>query len=403
MEDWYTDIIFFEALTPERRKAIRAAMSEDPELTRSFVRWRQVRAAVRSQIAACVPDRQLLVLYALDEAGQGGVLSGEERAALAEVRHDIEAAIEAHPGLGDVVERIQEEQRVFDAVWEAHVAQQPAPARDAMPARPDRTRQDRDPRPARAQRTASVYRQWGGRIAAAALVVAAAVLSVMLLSEDNGQTVVATGEGDVRAVALGDGSTVRLMANSRLAYTLPDANEPFDRTVTLDAGRAFFDVATASRRFVVETPTARTIVLGTSFGVQVRSGETQVVLASGRVTVAARDDTARAVTLQPGQASRVASDATPTAPASVDITDALDWTGLFIFRETPISTIVERLARHYQTTVTVAPALQDQAVTGTFERQRALAPILETIATTLEARVERTDDGYRIQPVRDVP
>jgi ferric-dicitrate binding protein FerR (iron transport regulator) len=135
--------------------------------------------------------------------------------------------------------------------------------------------------------------------------------------------------------------------------------------------------------------------------VQVRSGETHVVLASGRVEVAAREDTVQAVTLQPGQASRVTSEGTPTAPASVDITDALDWTGLFIFRETPMATIAERLARHYQTSITVAPALANQAVTGTFEQQRALASILQTIAATLEARVERTDDGYRIQPGSD--
>jgi ferric-dicitrate binding protein FerR (iron transport regulator) len=240
-------------------------------------------------------------------------------------------------------------------------------------------------------------------MAAAALVVVAVVLSVMVLSEDKDRTVAATAADDVRQITLADGSTVRLMANSRLVYATPGAEEPFDRTVTLDEGRAFFEVAAAPRRFVVETPTARTIALGTSFGMEVRSGETQVVLATGRVEVAARGDTARAVTLQPGQVSRVTSEGTLTAPASVDITDALDWTGLFIFREAPMATIAERLARHYQTSITVAPALANQAVTGTFEQQRALAPILQTIAVTLEARVERTDDGYRIQPGGDAP
>lgn len=392
MEEWRNDIIFFEELTPERRAEVQAAIGDDPELARSFARWRQVRVALRERIDARVPDRRLLVLYALDDAGHSDVLSADERAELAAVRSDIEAALEHHPGLNAVVDRIQEDQEAFESAWRAHVPEQTTPARE-----PASSRTDRDPRPSQAQRTPSA-RRWRWRAAALALVALLAVVSVMVFSGDEGQKVVATGADEIQQITLADGSTVRLMANSRLAYDAPRGDASFDRVVSLSEGRAFFDVAAASQRFVVETPSARTTALGTSFGVRVQNEETEVVLASGRVEVAARTDAAQAVTLQPGQVSRVTSNAAPTEPATVDVADALAWTGLFIFRDTAVPVIVERLAAHYQTSIAVAPALRDQAVTGTFERTRPLDQILQTIATTLEAQVVRTDAGYRIEP-----
>jgi len=391
MEELRTDIVFFEELTPERRAEVRAAIGDDPELVRTFVRWRQVRAALRERIDARVPDRQLLVLYALDDAGHGDVLDADERAALEDARASIEAALAQHPGLGDVVERIQDDQTAFESAWSAHTAAAGAPSRE--PARADRA-----PRPSYAQRAASTRRRWGWRAAALAVVALIAMVSVMVFSGEDRRTVVATGETDVQQVSLPDGSTVRLMAQSRLEYDRPDAAASFDRTVTLSEGRAFFDVAGASQRFVVETPTARTTALGTSFGVQVRGQETEVVLASGRVQVASRTDATQAVTLQPGQTSRVGSNAAPSTPSSVDVADALAWTGLFVFRDAPVPVIAERLTQHYQAEVSVAPVLRDQAVTGTFERTRPLDEIVRTIAATLGAQVERTDAGYRIAP-----
>jgi len=173
MEELRTDIVFFEELTPERRAEVRAAIGDDPELVRTFVRWRQVRAALRERIDARVPDRQLLVLYALDDAGHGDVLDADERAALEDARASIEAALAQHPGLGDVVERIQDDQTAFESAWSAHTAAAGAPSRE--PARADRA-----PRPSYAQRAASTRRRWGWRAAALAVVALIAMVSVMV-------------------------------------------------------------------------------------------------------------------------------------------------------------------------------------------------------------------------------
>jgi len=396
MEDRRDDIIFFEELPPERREAVWNAIRKDEDLARTFAQWREIRAALREQLHTQVPDRRLLVLYALADTGHVDVLSADERAELDAERAGIEQALRMHPGLGDAVQRIQDDQEAFDSAWDAHFASQETTESSA-----DRRPADRRARPPRSQRSGSTARRWAWRVGALAAVVVLAVVSVMMFSEDASPTVVATESGEVRQVELADGSTVRLMADSRLAYTPSRTADDFNRQVRLDAGRAFFEVTTSARPFVVETPTARTTVLGTSFGVEAQSDETRVVLADGRVEVASRTASAPPVALQPGQSSRVSRDAAPTAPEAVDVAEALGWTQLFLFRDTPMNRIANRLAQHYETPVAVDEALRDQAVTGTFEHEQPLPDVLKALAATLNAQVVATESGYRLQPGTD--
>ncbi len=395
MEDQRDDIIFFEELSPERREAVRDAIRADGDLARTFAQWRQIRATLREQLHAHGPDRRLLVLYALDDAGQGDVLSPDEHAELGAARDSIEQALGRHPGLADAVQRIQDDQEAFESEWTAHAAAQEN-AKRPTEHRPG----DRAARPPRSQQS-SATRRWAWRVGAIAAVAVAAIIGVLMLSDGASQTVIATGPGEVQQVSLADGSTVRLMADSRLTYSPVRNADAVDRQVTLNAGRAFFEVTASPQPFVVETPTARTTVLGTSFGVEARGGETRIVVADGRVEVASRRASDEPVALEPGQFSQVTRNAAPTPPEAVDIGNALEWTQLFLFRDTPVDRIADQLAQHYQTPVAVAPSLRDQAVTGTFEHEQPLPDVLNALAATLNARVVSAGDGYRLQPRTD--
>jgi len=76
---------------------------------------------------------------------------------------------------------------------------------------------------------------------------------------------------------------------------------------------------------------------------------------------------------------------------------ALAWSGLFVFRDTPLSSALERLALRYNVRVEASDALAAQPITGTFKAQQPLADVLGALALTLGARVERTaDGGYRL-------
>jgi ferric-dicitrate binding protein FerR (iron transport regulator) len=184
-------------------------------------------------------------------------------------------------------------------------------------------------------------------------------------------------------------------------FTHPAEQEAPIRQVTLDRGRAFFDVQPRTRTsFQVHTPTAVATVLGTQFGVTTAADTTEVVLASGSVRVDPADASgSRAVVLEPGQRSWVAKGDAPASPSPVDLTAALEWTGLFVFRSVPMDAVAQRLGQRYDVHITAAPALADEPITGTFEREQPVQQVLSALAATLGAEVQQQEKGhYRLVP-----
>lgn len=412
MNDVYEALLFYEEMPPRKREAMRERLKEDPDLADDLARWREMEQAVAEKMRESVPDRRLLVLYALEQEDRRDLLSTQEQMALDEARGDIERAIRNHPGLEDVVARIQEEHADFNAVWEEGPVEAPAQEQadaeapegvDVVAAsdadRRDATarRSDREARRSRSQQDGQMWR----RLAGAAMVAVAAVLVLFLWPREPAQNVVEVAAGEMQTVELVDGSTVRLVGETRLTYA-EATGEAFDRRVTLEYGKALFNVADVKgeRRFVVSTPTARATVLGTRFGVETAPEVTEVTLASGKVTVG-RADGDRSVELQPGQQSRVERDADPSAPESVDLLAELDWSGMMIFRKTPVEDIADRLSSLHGVDITVDEALKGEPVSGEFDQSRAPKQVLQVVATALDARLEGSaESGFELRPSR---
>lgn len=242
-------------------------------------------------------------------------------------------------------------------------------------------------------------RRWTWGLTVAALFLGAVVLA-LFYGPQEAQTTVTAAAGEQRIVEFDDGSSVRLVGAARLSYEA-EATSTEERRVSLTHGRAYFDVAPREEAsFVVNTPAARAEALGTQFGVTTGSDTTEVVLVEGKVRVGSSDETAAdPVVLQPGQRSLVREGTAPAPPTPADLTARLEWTGLFVFRTVPTTTIAERLSEHYEVSISVASALTGESVTGTFERDQSVTQILETIARTLEAEVQsEEEDTYRLVP-----
>ncbi|MFK7773015.1 MAG: FecR family protein [Saprospiraceae bacterium] len=99
-----------------------------------------------------------------------------------------------------------------------------------------------------------------------------------------------TLEGEMKEVALADGSKVWLNENSKLTY--PDVMNGEERRVSLK-GEAFFDITkNPSKPFIIDTRDTEVKVLGTSFEVRAMDDETktEVVVKTGKVSLGKRNE-----------------------------------------------------------------------------------------------------------------
>lgn len=397
MDDRDRPLFFEEELSPEQREELEEQLAQDPDLAEDWVQWQQVRRRLRRRLDTQLPDRRLLVLYALEQDGRVDLLAREERKALDAARDEIAEAVDAIPVLEDIIEQIQEEGSDFETVWAEHrevKTESPARAQEEVQSR----RRERDAQRPSRTRTAGV-RPWAWRLTVAVLLLGAAALAVLYGPRQAARTTVAVESGEQRVVEFGDGSTARVVGAARLSYVFK-AEPASRRVVSLERGRAYFDVVHRDTgSFVVNTPTAAARVLGTQFAVTARKGSTEVVLVEGSVEVAAVDESdARSVVLKSGQRSIVRQGEGPSNPSPTDLTSALDWTGFFVFRSAPVETILDRLSDHYDVSITASEQLSGQTVTADFDREQPVSEVVQALARALGATVEEQDGTYHIVP-----
>ncbi|GAB7555549.1 FecR family protein [Novosphingobium sp. 11B] len=138
----------------------------------------------------------------------------------------------------------------------------------------------------------------------------------------DGPLVLTTRTGEVRQIALADGSIVTLDSDSRLTVSFRSDR----RDITLDHGRAIFSVAhDRSRPFIVATEEGTTTALGTRFSVERRSRcQMDVVLYTGHVAVTppcqgtTKDTAGTARYLNPGQRIRYSAAILQSGTATVE-------------------------------------------------------------------------------------
>ncbi|HEY6925265.1 MAG TPA: FecR domain-containing protein [Steroidobacteraceae bacterium] len=173
---------------------------------------------------------------------------------------------------------------------------------------------------------------------------------------------ISTGVGEQRNLSLQDGTRVELNTNTQLLVRF----DHHARTVTLESGEAYFQVAHELRPFNVVAGERRIQALGTAFTVR-RDKTTDeavtVTLIEGRVTVDtnAASPASRAaemrLLLNPGQRLRLHGHAAPTLDSpSMEKTTA--WMqGQLTFDHTPLREAVDELNRYSTFKIRVASAL----------------------------------------------
>lgn len=279
--------------------------------------------------------------------------------------------------------------------WRAIQDRLDASADDRPPARADR-------RPARPARRRRVRRTW---VAAAAGVLLLLLAGTLVWRQP---VAVNAPPGEHVTTTLPDGSSVELNSGTTLSHPRRFSDWPFvsaERRVVRLHGEAFFDVASSTRPFIVETFNARIEVLGTTFNVRARAeddepGETHVTLASGQLRVLAAEHPDTAVVLaEAGQSSRV-TEAVAATPYPVRIDRTLAWRRQgFAVSDWPLAAIFAELERRYDLDLFVrAPVVLTDSMTLYYPQYTDAETIIHDIAVAKGLTYRTTSRGYEIAP-----
>jgi transmembrane sensor len=234
------------------------------------------------------------------------------------------------------------------------------------------------------------FRLAAGIAASIALVVTATVLMRPQVE------IYETARGEMREVVLADGTSITLNTDSAISVRYARNR----RNVSLDRGEALFVVAHAPERpFVVSSDAMQVQVLGTSFNVYAKGGETVVSVLSGVVEVKSDeqidgDGASEQLTLTTGQQVAVSSGGAMTDIESFDTNTIISWRlGRAYYENEPLSDVIADLNRYFPREISIGDtSLSSVPVTGSFDLGDQYVAV-EAIKVALSLRAETNASG----------
>jgi len=164
-----------------------------------------------------------------------------------------------------------------------------------------------------------------------------------------------TAAGEVRDIALADGTHIKLNGASSLIVRLGRTA----RQVEMADAEATFDVAhDPARPFLITVGDRQVRVVGTEFNISHHEGQTALTVRRGVVEVRPVDQpTAPASRLVVGQQLRHRDGATTSTVSAVEPDSAFAWTqGQLVYRDAPLSQVAADLSRRFARPVRAADA-----------------------------------------------
>jgi len=201
---------------------------------------------------------------------------------------------------------------------------------------------------------------------------------------------VSTGLGEIRNVALSDGSAAILNTSSSIVVSMMDDR----RAIDLVEGDAWFDVAhDPSRPFEVRYGDIVVRATGTAFLVSALSGGMEVTVTEGSVVVFRDRVAAPIARLQAG--GRLTLDKGRMRQEILDaarVEQHLAWRqGMIVLDGNTLADAIDSVNRYNVLQIRVDnPALAERRVYGTF-RSRDPEGLAAALATALDAHAERND------------
>lgn len=258
---------------------------------------------------------------------------------------------------------------------------------------------------ARRPRTRAAARTRRGWLAAAAGLAATVAVGIGVwraqLYDPVTSQVYVTAVGEVRTLALPDGSRLTLAAASQVQTEFARKR----RHVDLLRGGAYFDVARDREApFTVAVAATRVRVVGTRFEVDRASQHVRVSVAEGVVQVAPaavgtpHPGTAGGVRLQAGQRVSASVDGRLGTVETFDPAQAAPWReGRLVYRNARLQDVVAEVNRYRTDKIVLADASLAELPITMAVRTDQTGALLEGLAATSPVVIERSDDRVVIR------
>ncbi|WP_221032591.1 FecR family protein [Actomonas aquatica] len=198
-----------------------------------------------------------------------------------------------------------------------------------------------------------------------------------------------TPAGSRETVAMADGSTADMNAQTRLWTDFRYGR----RVVKLEQGEAYFAVRSdEGKPFVVETPRGAVRVTGTAFNVRLAgSGEVEVTLVEGSVDWTVGDETV--VSLAPGQQLRNGDESRLFTLSANELQRAVSWRdGQLVLDGITVAEAAARVSTFHDKPIRVDEAVATLRLGGTCSLD-SFDEFLATMTATRALRVSLDPDG----------
>jgi len=197
-----------------------------------------------------------------------------------------------------------------------------------------------------------------------------------------------TGIGQIVALTLEDQSTIHIDSNSEIKVDYSSKQ----RTITLNKGRALFEVAKDVKRpFIVSTSTGFVRAVGTAFSVSLEERAVKVSVTEGIVDIGRKpsnlndpdraDQTDVVARLDAGKTAFFDKTTEIISIQTItDIEDSQAWKdGFLVFKGQSLETVVDEILRYTDTEIIIQdPALKSLAIGGRFKTGE-IATLLDTL------------------------
>jgi len=221
---------------------------------------------------------------------------------------------------------------------------------------------------------------------AAALALAIGIPALM----PKGDTVYATGAGETRRIALGNGAAIDLAPASRLVVKEGDEND-----LELAGGEAYFDVRhDPARALTIHAQGYAVSDIGTRFAMNLAGPALLVSVAEGHVAVGSAGNSP--ANLAAGQKLVARGDEGTMRISRIAANDVGSWRqGRLVYDDAPLSVVAADIARYSGKAVVLDPAIRARRFSGVLSVGDG-SKLLADLAAVMALRYDVQGDRIRV-------